>query len=190
MPHGKRKEAEAKGLAHPDFFKPEDLCEEEPIWARQPRESSQAWSAFVSFRDLAPRERTIAEAANKEGKSRHTLVKWCHRWRWTERARAYDEHNDAVRQEARDRKSRELGERQATELAVILGAVMQPARALLEKVRTDPEYLRQLSAYDLAQLVGYFARALPRLIEVERLVHGLPARTDRREHTGRDGGPV
>lgn len=177
---------------HPQDDSPQDLVGDRDPWLRQPRENPGPYSCFVEFRDLQPLDRTLAKTAVIVNRSPHTLRKWSRRWRWADRARAYDFHKDEIKRAASEKKLVTVAERQANELAATIGALLQPAKALLERLQEkDGEaFLKKASFYDLARLVGYVSRPLPKLIEAERMVHGLPARTERREHTGREGGPI
>lgn len=72
----------------------------ESVWERQKNESQQAYEAFVAYRDLGA-ERSTAKVAQRLGKSKALIQRWCSRYDWVERARAYDNFiDDGVRREA------------------------------------------------------------------------------------------
>lgn len=71
-------------------------------WDRREDESSQAWDAFVAYRNLGP-SRSLSKAAHEVGKSKSTLAPWSALYEWITRARAWDrfcDQNDQVRDEA------------------------------------------------------------------------------------------
>lgn len=85
-------------------------------WERQPGETSRAYAAFCSYRDLGPR-RSLAAAyrARKPGsldeRAPGHWCEWSTRFRWVERAAAYDAFLDEQRREQKERALRELEER-------------------------------------------------------------------------------
>ena len=59
------------------------------LWERQPKESEQAWEAFLTYRDMEP-PRKVQAVADKLSKSRQQITKFKVNWFWDERVRAYD----------------------------------------------------------------------------------------------------
>ena len=68
-------------------------------WNRIDRETSKAFDAFCCYRDQGP-NRSIQRTAAELGKSLTPLRRWVTKWGWMERALAWDEHLQAVRDEA------------------------------------------------------------------------------------------
>jgi len=73
-------------------------------WEQLPGESSMAFLAFRSFRDIGP-ERSIrkaVEGAEKDEAKREKRCKvwrnWCGRFRWRERAADYDRYTERLKQ--------------------------------------------------------------------------------------------
>lgn len=60
-------------------------------WDIQPGESATAYEAFATYRDMGA-DRSVAKAGQKLGKATRTLEAWTTRWRWVERAGAFDKH--------------------------------------------------------------------------------------------------
>jgi hypothetical protein len=76
---------------------------------RLPGESPRAFAAFVAYRDLGP-GRSLDAACRQLGGQRESnkrattgrVGKWSSRYKWVERCRAYDAHQEAIRQRAID----------------------------------------------------------------------------------------
>lgn len=81
-------------------------------WERQPGESSQAFEAFVTYRDMGA-QRSIRSAASRLGKSHKLLERWSARFKWGDRAAAFDAHMDSIAVMAQEGARREMAERQA-----------------------------------------------------------------------------
>lgn len=90
-------------------------------WERQPGESPKAWQAFQVFRDMGE-ERGVYAVRNKAGfsTSYQQLQKWAERFRWIERAAAYDRMIDRKRQRAHIEEVEAMARRQ-----VDIGRVLQ-----------------------------------------------------------------
>jgi len=58
-----------------------------------PYESSKAWRAFCTYRDLGPK-RTVIQTAKDLGITRSTISAWTVKYMWEERARAFDDYLD------------------------------------------------------------------------------------------------
>ncbi|TAL08417.1 MAG: hypothetical protein EPO02_13110 [Nitrospirae bacterium] len=83
-------------------------------WGRLPGESSQAFAAFVIYRDLGPhRSLDKAYKVRKPDAAKFSGIwsDWQAEHRWLERAQAYDDHCDAEKRKVRERRLRELEER-------------------------------------------------------------------------------
>lgn len=72
-------------------------------WLQQPDESAKAYAAFCVYRDLGA-ERSFQAVGQELVKSRQILSRWASRYDWTDRVRAYEEHQamllEVARQEA------------------------------------------------------------------------------------------
>ena len=66
------------------------------IWERQPKETGQAWEAWLKYREMEPADRRYADIAKSLGKSRALICRWGSSWKWEERAAAWDNHLDQV----------------------------------------------------------------------------------------------
>ncbi len=87
------------------------------LWdERQPGEKSQAWAAFVVYRDFGS-ERSITKAWRKannksEGQSGR-WEEWARKFKWVERAAAYDKHLDDIERAEREKELARLAKRRA-----------------------------------------------------------------------------
>lgn len=135
-------------------------------WERQPGESVRAYAAFCAYRDMPPGERSLRalaarlgyEKAAKAGRVPSHIQRWSTRWRWVERARAWDDEQDRRAREEQIRAVREMRERHAREAV----ALQQKALARLKAM--DPN---ELSPGDVLR---YFIEAA----KLERVSRGEP----------------
>lgn len=136
-------------------------------WERQPGEPPKAYAAFCFYRDLPPAERSLRAVADKVYGNRSDrkrqqvpgqIAKWSTRWRWVERARAWDDEQDRQAREEQVRAVREMRERHARE------AVVLQQKALARLKAMNPE---ELSPSDVLR---YFIEAA----KLERISRGEP----------------
>jgi hypothetical protein len=144
-------------------------------WEQQPRESSRAYGAFCTYRDLGPR-RSLRAAANAfygrtSAASERQLDKWSRAFGWVERASAWDRHLDAEARAAQEAARREMVERHLREARTLQGKALQRLQAL------TPE---ELGPVELLRFIVEAAK-------LERLVLGEPDTVQRHELTGRGG---
>lgn len=71
--------------------------EERKPWERLPEESTEAFEAFKTYRDMGA-ERSLAKVGEKLGKSTALMERWSARHEWVKRAQAWDD--EAERQAA------------------------------------------------------------------------------------------
>ncbi|MEV4819305.1 hypothetical protein [Micromonospora tulbaghiae] len=140
-------------------------------WDRQRCEPEKAYGYFALYRDLG-RTRTVAKVAEQVNKSRDYLHKLATRWKWVQRAAAWDREEDRLYAEGLAEQRRDMARRHA-----------RIASALQGKLVTR---LQNLDASKLTP--GDIARWLEVATRVERLALGLPDSAT--AHTGPDGGPI
>ncbi|TDB79607.1 hypothetical protein [Micromonospora sp. KC721] len=140
-------------------------------WDRQTREPETAYGYFALYRDLG-RTRTVAKVATEVNKSRDYLHNLATRWKWVQRAQAWDREEDRLYIEGLAEQRRDMARRHA-----------RIASALQSKLVTRLQNLdaSKLSPADIARWLEVTTR-------VERLALGLPDSTT--AHTGPDGGPI
>lgn len=143
-------------------------------WERQPGETSRAYAAFSVYRDLGPQRslaKALAAAAKKPSNRRH-WQRWAAKYRWVERAQAYDDYLDRLAREKAEQERAEMAKRHAQMALLFLQRVAERMRNL------RPEELSP------AELARWFRVA----VEVERLARGES--TSRTELMGRGGDVV
>jgi hypothetical protein len=146
------------------------MFDEPRAWDRLPGEPARAYAAFTLWLSLGP-ERTLsaaAEAARKasaEGRGRppraKTLGNWARRWRWEERAAAWDAEQARRRLAIAAREIDEMHQRHLQFAAALQGRL---ARRISE---LDP------SALSPADVVRWLEAA----VRIEREARGLSSAT-------------
>jgi hypothetical protein len=64
-------------------------------WERQPGEGSKPFNAFTIYRDLGS-SRSVRKVGIKIGNTKVMTGRWCAKWSWVERVRAYETHLDQI----------------------------------------------------------------------------------------------
>jgi len=88
------------------------------LWHRRPDESTKAFHAFMLYRDMLPKSRSLQKVCQKIGKTPSYvtyLQKWSSRYSWVARATAHDDHLAQVRTEAQEAAIIDMADRQARE---------------------------------------------------------------------------
>ncbi|MEJ7615824.1 MAG: hypothetical protein WKF30_02360 [Pyrinomonadaceae bacterium] len=104
-------------------------------WDRWPREPPKAWAAFVAYRDQAE-TRSFAKTRESLGKRsgyERVIEAWSSRWRWVQRAAAWDAEQDRIKRAAHEQATVEMGYRQAK-----AGLLLQN-RGLTKLVNAPPD---------------------------------------------------
>lgn len=76
-------------------------------WERQQGESPQAYEAFATYRDMGA-ERSTAKVSRELGKTKALMDRWSSRWKWVERARAWDNELARKAKEAATKKVKDM----------------------------------------------------------------------------------
>lgn len=98
-------------------------------WDRQPNESSKAYGAFVTYRDMGP-ERSLEQVAHTLGKSTTIMSRWSAAHNWVSRSAAWD-----------SMPGRKVAEAHAEMAARIAAQHEDLATALMAKLRKNVELL-------------------------------------------------
>jgi hypothetical protein len=126
-----------------------------PPWERMDGESTRAYAAFTSYRDLPPNSRSLRAAAESSASGRANLrqyERWSGQWEWVSRVEAHDAFMD--------------GERRTAERDAIVDMGRQHAAAAMQLVERG---VTALAAVELAAL-----RFIESGIKLERLARGEP----------------
>ena len=67
-------------------------------WERRPEESTKAYEAFCTYRDMG-RERSLSKVAEKLQKSDTLIGRWSRTYGWVERAAKWDDEQDRIERE-------------------------------------------------------------------------------------------
>lgn len=117
-------------------------------WEKGATESQEAFNAFLLFRDAGAGRSTAAVAVHLN-MSVNVIDRWAGRWRWMDRAIAWDQHQTAGAVQASVRADREMAERQVQEAKLLQQKALQRLRDL------NPA---ELSPTDAARLLTDGAR--------------------------------
>lgn len=97
-------------------------------WERQPKESEEAYAAFLAYRDMGP-GRTLEGAGKLLEKSWKHFGHYSSRWRWVERCEAWDNHLQRERDRVAVAEARKWERRRQQHVE----AVWEDAQKLREK---------------------------------------------------------
>lgn len=147
-------------------------------WERQRGESGKAFAAFCVYRDMGAKRslREVCRILSRDKttvKQRH-IEDWSSRWRWVERATAWDDELDRRAREAQVEEVRKMRERHVREAMSIQEMAIRRLKGM------DPT---ELSAHDVLR---YFMEGT----KLERISRGEPETIQEHQHTGKDGGPI
>ncbi len=78
-----------------DSLQNQGVPQEKGPWERLQKESSAAFEAFQRYVGMGA-GRSIAKVAQELSKSETLLKRWSSQWKWQERARAWDDHLNAL----------------------------------------------------------------------------------------------
>lgn len=101
-------------------------------WDQQPDESSRAYQAFVTYRDMPATERSYRAVGQKWAKSRSLIGRWSSAHRWIERVAAYDRHLEEQWQAEQAKARRKAAERH------IRAAQLAQSKAVQRLLELDP----------------------------------------------------
>lgn len=168
-----------------------------PPWEQSPDESAGAFHAFTLYRNLGE-ARSLSRVASdlieggrrsgNPGTVRKHLGEWSSRYRWVERAQAYDRELDRQLVKEEQVARTEMRRRQAKMAEDYQEALSVPMRALLAKIRSDPGAVDALAEEDLPtllSLVSQAAKAVPAVVVIERDARG-PDQEPRPKEDGED----
>jgi hypothetical protein len=136
-------------------------------WEKQRGEGAKAFAAFALYRDLRTQrslvkvERTLHETGVPA--HRATIAGWSSRWRWVERADAWDREEDRIQREEHARTVGEARRAEAMAGTLMLGAAIRRLTGdentrENEAVIIQPLDLNQMDAGEVARLADVGAK--------------------------------
>ena len=138
-------------------------------WERQKGETSRAYEAFCTYRDLGP-NRSQSKTSQKLGKNSRTIADWSTKYDWVKRAAAWDAEQDRIARQAQIDEIKKMRKRHA-DLAT---AMLVKAAKALQRIPED-----EVKASDVSRLVETASK-------LERISRGDAGEVVEE----RDGGPA
>lgn len=112
-------------------------------WERQQGETSKAWQAFQTYRDLGI-TRSLQKAADTLGKSRGLLEDWSSKFEWGKRTAAWDAEVDRQARQAQIEEIKKMRKRHAD----LASAMLVKAARALQRIPED-----EIKAGDVSRMV-------------------------------------
>ena len=135
-------------------------------WQQLPGESIKAYQAFVVYRNLDPKERSLQRVGSELVKSRQLLSRWSSKWSWVERAQAWDNFQEIKRLEKRIEEKKKMDEQH-----------LKIVRAMRSKII---DALTKMDAEVLAKDMREMRSWISEFIKLERLIMGEPESIEER----------
>ena len=166
-------------IARTDIAVPDESGEYRSPWDQQLDESDLMYGLFIQYRDQGL-GRTIINGFNwyleeEIGTAKkNSYYVYAKTWDWQERARLWDQYEEAQYQLARGVARRDMAERHEEKIVEAIGAIVVPFEALAVAMKDDA-FLDELATMKPAKLIDVTnraARALPSLMSAERLARG------------------
>ncbi len=162
-----------------DIAIPDASCDYRTPWYQQGEESDFFHALFLQFRDQGLGRSVVAGwrwyRAEKLGRANEkSYYEYAKAYDWRERARLWDQYEEAQYQLARGIARREMAERHEEKIGEAIDAIVVPFEALTTALKDDA-FLLQLVNMKPARLIDITnraARALPSLMSAERLARG------------------
>lgn len=161
------------------------LAPDFPAWEQQPTESSPAFQAFAHYRDQGM-GRTEAAVARSLNKSRQLMDRWSTRWRWDERARAWDveQAKNRRRAAAKQQESMLQGHQRAASALLAQGVIRLRATPYLDahgQPLVDPKTNEIVYRPADPSELNAATNAVKEGIKHQRLALGLPTDITRQD---------
>ncbi len=144
-------------------------------WERQPDESSEAFGAWVVYRDMVGKH-TFTRVSHELQISFTLVRRWAHEHRWVDRLRRWENHKDALQRQAvldeivafRKRAARQSMAKSQT----VMLADMALTQRMAELGNNPGKLLEGYSTTELYAIALRGASALPNLLRAEALALG------------------
>jgi hypothetical protein len=143
-------------------------------WERAKGESAKAYAAFCVYRDLGS-ERSLRKMANEGecGANVGQLERWSSRWKWVNRAAAYDDELDRQTRRVNEKERKQMVIRHTRISMLAQDTITDQLEKLLADVQADPK--KRLMPTELARLMH-------EAVAIERLSRGEPTEIGKTEH--------
>lgn len=125
-------------------------------WERQRRETTIAFQAFQTYRDMGV-QRSVDRVAAELHKSHALMGRWSKQWNWVDRAAAWDDELDRIKRSEIIKKITEMSERHASMSLIMQEKVLRNLKTL------EPEDIKP----------GDLPRFIETAVKLERLARGL-----------------
>ncbi len=169
------------------------------VWTRRPGETSTAYAAFCTYRDLGPTRTLLAAYQQGGGPKRGPKgaqetsghwKRWHRRHEWRSRAEAYDAYLDEEKRRAEAQKWRERGEDLVEEQYQLAVAMLEKARQMLAfplvrqtvEQRDEDGRPTHITIEPVRWTFGTAARLVMVAVELGRLATGLPTKNEMSVH--------
>lgn len=139
------------------------------LWDRMPKECEQYFEAFNVFKDLGV-NRTIGKVANTLGKSMSHCYNMHQKWNWAERAKAWDDEVQKIKNNAQLKSVQQMCKRHAD----IAMAFQNPLVAIVKEAgrRIENKELESLSIDKFLAAYMKATQLLDSVTGVERKARG------------------
>jgi hypothetical protein len=158
-------------------------------WARRDGEDEVHYALFQYYCSLPSPRRTFTAVAKHYGRDSANLSKVARENDWKSRVSAWDDERNRVYQLEVFEELQDMGRRHGPILKDAIEAIAIPLQVMAERMRADPEQvMEELGEKNLTQLHAMSiksARALPNMMQTERLVRGLPTEITANIHSGK-----
>ena len=124
------------------------------------KEGAKAYEAFTVYRDLPIHERSLTTVSARLQKSKSLCARWSVQFRWVERARAWDSHQDQMRRTRLAAEREKIRERQLQQSHIASQALMASLVALAKRAQTKADAFASVPAADLAKVAALSAKSL------------------------------
>jgi hypothetical protein len=137
------------------------------------------YELFLEFRDQG-RSRTVLDgwkwyADNGGEAKKNSYYVYAKTFDWRDRAKLWDQYEEAQYQLARAERRRDMAERHEGKLEEAIVALVVPIDALNKRIENDDDFMAELSTTSASKLIDMAnraARALPSIMTAERLARG------------------
>ena len=105
-------------------------------WERRESESTKAYEAFCTYRDMG-RERSLSKVAAKLQKSETLMGRWSGEHKWVDRAAKWDDEQDRIERETAQREQAKAIKEMRKRHADLGNAMLIKAARALQKIPDD-----------------------------------------------------